>query len=207
MTQETAGARQAALFRAPVLAVQAGLPAAVLMALTGDASRPVRDGDGATVAVLAKRVREGGTALRLLKRVVGGPDRRWVVAEPDGTPLLLLRASSGDLTVTGPAGEPLGVARNASRPGASHTRIDVVAGEGKRRDAVLATFGGSGDQTRFDHEVRDAGGMPVGRVANAGDGTYVLTLLDGASEPVRTLLAGVLCGLVERAWWRLPQGE
>jgi len=198
------------LFRSPVVVVHAGMPGAMFDLLRADPSRDVLDGDGRVVATLVSPPEErrgravAGRAFGWLAPFLARP-RRWEVRDTDGTLALDLRAATRELTVRDANGRQLGVARNVSRTsGAPDLIVEVLADRpGERRGRTVATFRGPGDQESFDYEVRDDDG-PIGRLANAHDGKYVLTAGPRMDDEVRALLVGVVCGLVERGWWRLP---
>lgn len=198
------------LLRAPYLAVERGLPDVVLNTLGADTTRHVRDADGQVLATVRRLRRRG--PLHAAHRVAGflqpmfEPSRDLAVADAGGVPVLRLRAAGRDLLVDGPSGERLGVANNASRlSGAYDLAVNVYAGDVRPgRGTPVASFSGPGNQESFDYEVRSPAG-PLGRLRTEDSYHLVLEAPPGADEAVRTLLVGVLCGLVDRRWWRLPR--
>jgi hypothetical protein len=196
------------VFTAPSLTVEAGLSEIILRAARVDNARHVRDGSGAVLAVVRRSPGDTGAWYRL-KQTFGWllplaePRRTWDVEDPAGARLLRLYAVGRQLSVAGPAGEELAVARNSSRlTGPPDVRVDVHLMGTK---GPVAWFTGPADQDTFDYQVVDGTGV-IGRVSRGGSGTpYALSLDPRVDGTLRTVLVAVACGLVDRPWWRLPQ--
>ena len=188
-----------ALLDAPYLTVETGLPDAVLTAFGADPTRRVRDASGTTLATV-RRVR-GGTVGRVVGTLLPmlGPVHRWDVSTPDGTALLSLRAGNHEVTVLDPAGQRVGMARNAA-PASDGRRLRVELLLEGGRDPV-AWFDGMGNQGELDHEIASPYG-PLGRIAHDDERRIALTLTADVAPPLRTLVVAAFCGLVDRSWWR-----